>query len=276
MSLRSALVTWLDDHSPRLIGVARYRFHVSYRGDIVYPKITGPLFDRLDSRTASAIDVGANAGIFTRYLCGRFQSVTAVEPVPYLAERLAKSRPRNCRVEAVALGENEGSIKLRIPVNAAGKEMSALSTAASGNTLSFIESVNTVEREVPCRRLDQIAGDMRNLAFVKIDVEGFEAAVLAGASEVLTKTRPMLQVEIGRAHNPQYRQVLAMLDEAGFEGFSIQKDGLYRDPERFIEKQPLSVSNDNAASPEGCWDYLFLPRERCAAISAGLVRDSDP
>jgi hypothetical protein len=114
---------------------------------------------------------------------------------------------------------------------------------------------------------------MRNLAFVKIDVEGFEAAVLAGASEVLTKTRPVLQVEIGRAHNPRYQQVLAMLDEAGFESFSIQKDGLYRNPERYIQQQPLSVSNDNSASPEGCWDFLFIPRERCAAISAGLVRD---
>lgn len=273
MSLKSALVTWLDDHAPRAIGVARYRFHVSYRGDIVYPKVTGPLFDRLDSRTASAIDVGANVGIFTRYLCDRFESVTAVEPVPYLAERLARSRPRNCRVEAVALGESDGSIRLRIPIDAAGKEMPALSTAASENALAFIESARTVEREVPCRRLDQIAKDSRNLAFVKIDVEGFEAAVLAGASEMLTKTRPVLQVEISRAHNPRYREVLAVFDEAGFEGFSIQTDGLYRDPEQFIQKQPLAVSNDDAASPEGYWDFLFIPNERCATLSAGLVRD---
>ncbi|HEX8621008.1 MAG TPA: FkbM family methyltransferase [Allosphingosinicella sp.] len=272
MSLKSALVSWLDDHAPGAIGVARYRFHVSYRGDIVYPKITGPLFERLDSRRSSAIDVGANVGIFTRYLCGRFESVTAVEPVPYLAERLARSHPSNCRVEAVALGDSEGSVRLRIPVNAAGKEMPALSTAASGNALSFIESADMVEREVPCRRLDHVARDMRNLAFVKIDVEGFEAAVLAGATEVLTKTRPVLQVEIGRAHNPRYREVLAMFDDAGFEAFSIQKDGLYRDPERFIEQQPLSVSNDDAASPGGCWDCLFIPKERSAALSEGLVQ----
>jgi FkbM family methyltransferase len=273
MSLKSVLVAWADDHAPRVIGAARYRFHVSYRGDIVYPKITGPLFDRLGSRSAGAIDVGANVGIFTRYLCGRFASVTAVEPVPYLAERLTKSCPPNCRVEPVALGGSDGVIKLRIPVNAAGKEMPALSTAASENALSFIESVATIEREVSCRRLDDVAKEMRNLAFVKIDVEGFEAAVLSGASEVLAKTRPVLQIEIGRAHNPRYREVLATLDEAGFEGFSIQKDGLYRNPESFIEKQPLSVSNEDSASPQGCWDCLFLPQERSAALSAGLVRD---
>lgn len=273
MSLKSTLVIWLDDHAPRVIGAARYRFHVSYRGDVVYPEITGPLFDRLDSRAASAIDVGANVGIFTRYLCGRFASVTAVEPVPYLAERLSKSRPHNCRIEAVALGDSDGVVKLRIPVNAEGKEMPALSTAAKENALSFIKSVNTIELEVPCRRLDQIAKEMPNLAFVKIDVEGFEAAVLSGATEMLTKIRPVLQIEIGRAHNPRYQEVLATLDEAGFESFSIQKDGLYRDAEGFIQRQPLYVSNDDAASPEGCWDFVFLPRERSAVISAGLVRD---
>lgn len=273
MSLKSALVAWLDDHAPRVIGTARYRFHVTYRGDLVYPKVTGPLFDRLDSRASSAIDVGANCGIFTRYLCDRFESVTAVEPIPYLATRLSQSRPSNCRVEAVALGDSEGVIKLRIPVNAAGKEMPALSTAAAGNALSFISSASTVEREVRCRRLDQIADGMRNLAFIKIDVEGFEGAVLSGASEVLATIRPVLQIEIGRAHNPRYREVLARLDEAGFESFSIQNDGLYRDVERFIEKQPLSVSDSEAASPAGCWDCLFIPRERSSAVSAGLVRD---
>jgi FkbM family methyltransferase len=273
MSLRSALVAWLDDHAPRAIGIARYRFHVTYRGAMVYPKVTGPLFDRLDARSSSAIDVGANAGIFTRYLCSRFNSVTAVEPVPYLAERLSRSRPSNCRIEAVALGDSEGVVKLRIPVDAAGNEMPALSTAAAGNALSFISSARTVEREVPCRRLDQIADGMRNLAFIKIDVEGFEGAVLSGASDLLSKTRPVLQIEIGRAHNPRYREVLTQLDEAGFESFSIQKDGLYRDVEKFIQLQPLSVSDSEAASPAGCWDFLFIPRERSAALSAGLVRD---
>lgn len=273
MSLRSALVSWFDDHAPGVIGAARYRFHVSYRGDLVYPDVTGPLFDRLGSRKAGAIDVGANVGIFTRYLCDKFASVTAVEPVPYLAARLAKSCPSNCRVEAAALGGSEGVVKLRIPINAEGKEMPALSTASSDNALSFIESANTIEREVPCRRLDQIANAMDNLVFVKIDVEGFEAAVLAGASDVLTRIRPVLQIEIGQAHNPRYREVLATMAEAGFDGFALHKDGLYRDPEKYILQQPMSVTNDEAKSPEGCWDYLFLPKERSAELSAGLLRD---
>jgi FkbM family methyltransferase len=272
MSLKSALVAWLDDHAPRAIGAARYGFHVKYRGEVVYPKVTGPLFERLDSPSSSAIDVGANVGIFTRYLCSRFESVTAVEPVPYLAERLSRSAPSNCRIEPVALGDREGVVSLRIPVNAAGKEMHALSTAADGNALSFIASTGTVEREVPCRRLDQIAAGIRNLVFIKIDVEGFEGAVLAGASDVLTRIRPVLQIEIGRAHNPQYREVLARLDEAGFEAFSIQKEGLFRDVGRFIDEQPLAVSDSEAASPAGCWDFLFIPREISAALSAGLVR----
>jgi FkbM family methyltransferase len=272
MSLRSSLVPWLDDHAPRLIGAARYRYHVSYRGDIVYPRVTALLFERLRARTASAVDVGANVGIFTRYLCQHFSDVAAVEPVPYLVDRLSRSRLANCIVHAVALGDRDGEITLRIPVDACGREMPALSTASTSNRLSFIRSAATVDRTVPVRRLDGVIGGMKNTAFVKIDVEGFEGAVLEGSPRLLAEVRPVLQVEIGRAHNPNYQEVLALLDAAGYQSFALMKDGLYRDVLRLIEEQPVAVSDDDAASPAGCWDYLFTPREKTDALVKDLVR----
>jgi FkbM family methyltransferase len=273
MTFRSSVVAWLDKNAPAVVGAARYRYHVGIRGDIVYPDVTQVLFHRLASREASAIDVGANVGIFTRYLASHFSQVTAVEPIPYLAERLQRSSPSNVKVEPVALGNKNGSVTLRIPVDAAGKEMPALSTAASSNKLGFIKNAGLVERQVTMRTLDDIVAQTIKLAFVKIDVEGFEASVLAGATQMLKKERPTIQLEIGRAHNPHYADILELFGTASYQIYALQKDGLYLDAIRFIEAQPLAVSDADSASPQGCWDYLFVPAERAEQLTAGLVKE---
>jgi FkbM family methyltransferase len=272
MSLRSTLVSWFDENAPVLIGSARYHFHVGLKGDIVHPAVTRELFDRLISKNAAAVDVGANVGIFTRYLASHFAEVVAVEPIPYLADRLLRSVPSNVEVKPVALGAAVGTVTLRVPIDAAGKEMPALSTAASGNELLFIQKAGFIERQAEMQTLDNIAKEMTNLAFVKIDVEGFEASVLAGATRVLQRERPVIQLEIGRVHNPSYADTLTFLGEANYQVFALQKDGLYPDALRFIEAQPITVSDDEAASPKGCWDYLFVPDELTQTLTTGLVK----
>lgn len=129
-----------------------------------------------------------------------------------------------------------------------------------------------VERTVPVTTLDIVVQKAGNVAFVKIDVEGYEATVLSGASVTLNSTRPVLQLEIGRAHNPDYIKILELLEAHNFNVYALQGDGLYNDPVRFIEAQPLAVSEADAADPDGCWDYLCVPRENIATVTTGLIR----
>jgi FkbM family methyltransferase len=272
MTIRTSVVKWLEEHKPSILASARYNLHVRIRGDIVYPKITDVLFKRLDSNQATAIDVGANVGIFARYLSSYFAKVIAIEPTPYLAKRLEQTLPRNCKVEAVALGNFNGNITLRVPVDAAGREMHALSTAAHGNSLSMIENSGFIERNVPMRQLDEIAASIEKLVFVKIDVEGFEGAVLAGATKTLSMIRPVIQLEIGKAHNPNYRDVLKLFAMHKYTVFAMQKNGLFKDVDGYIQAQPTVVPNAQAALPDGCWDYLFVPVERQQELCGDLVR----
>jgi FkbM family methyltransferase len=272
MTIRASIVNWLDEHRPSILTAARYYLHVRIRGDVVYPKITKVLFRRLGSSQASAIDVGANVGIFARYLSAYFAKVVAVEPTPYLAKKLESTLPRKCRIEAVALGDHQGNVTLRVPVDAMGNEMHALSTAAQGNSLSMIENAGFIERNVPMRQLDEIAASLEKLVFVKIDVEGFEGAVLAGATKVLSQTRPVIQLEISRAHNPNYRDVLELFTAHKYAVFAMQKNGLLKGADAFIQAQPTTVSNEQSASPVGFWDYLFVPEERQEELCGDLVR----
>jgi FkbM family methyltransferase len=272
MSFRSHFVTWLDENAPSVIGAARYHYHVGIKREIVYPAVTQALFSRLGSGNATAIDVGANVGIFTRYLASHFASVIAVEPIPYLADRLGRSSLANVKVEPVALGGSSGSVCLRVPIDVYGNEMAALSTAAHGNKLAFIENSGFVERQVSMKTLDEIAAQCSSLAFVKIDVEGFEASVLEGSVDVLQRERPVIQLEISRAHNPDYNDVLSLFEGVNYRIFALQKDGLYLGALSFIQAQPVSISDEDAASPNGCWDYLFVPSERVEFLTSGLVR----
>lgn len=271
MSLRANVVQWMDENAPRVIGIARYRTHVSLRGDVVFPSVTKTLFKRLGAKQGDALDVGANVGIFSRYFAAHFRQVALVEPVPYLAERLARSVPANCTVNAVALGDADGSVVLRVPVDAQGREMHALTTASRSNNLGLFANAGFVEHNVPMRRLDSIAAGLDALAYVKIDVEGFEGAVLAGATHMLEQQRPVIQLEIGRVHNPNYGEVLALLADKNYCPYALHKDGLHPGAERFIDAQPTRV-DPGASTVSGVWDFLFIPEERNTVLSQGLVR----
>jgi FkbM family methyltransferase len=273
MPLKRALVGWLDEHAPGVIGSARYHYHVSVAGSMVYPRWSKILFARLDAPRAVAFDVGANTGIFTRYLCRHFASVVSVEPMPYLAERLARSRPRNCRVEPVALGEARGQVTLRIPVGEDGVEMPALSTASSKNDLSLMSRAGIVEREVECKRIDDLVEQHGAPAFVKIDVEGFEGAVLAGGPGLLTDARPVMQIEIARAQNPEYDRMLRTIENADFDIFAMREEGLYVNARAHIERQPLSVEGPHAPADQGSWDFLIVPREKTRPLLSHLIID---
>lgn len=271
MPLRRALVGWLDEHAPGVIGNARYHYHVSVAGRMVYPRWSRTLFERLDASRSIAFDVGANTGIFTRYLCRHFASVVSVEPMPYLAERLDRSRPRNCTVEPVALGETRGRITLRIPIGEDGSEMPALSSASRKNELSLMSRAGIVEREVECKRIDDLVERHGFPAFVKIDVEGFEGAVLAGGAKLLADARPVIQMEIARAQNPEYAEMLRTIDNAGFDIFAMRDEGVYQNAREHIENQPLSVNDSNAPAGRGSWDFLLVPAEISRSILKNLI-----
>src|SRR5437868_5966109 len=70
------------------------------------------------------------------------------------------------------------------------------------------------ELEIEVRTLDQF--DLRNVGFVKIDVEGHELAVLEGAARTLARERPNLLIEANEHHRPDavgsIRRFMAELD----------------------------------------------------------------
>ena len=137
------------------------------------------------------IDIGANdpdTHSVTRAFYDRGWRGINVEPVPTLHQRLAAARPRDVNL-AVAVGRTCGSTTF---YDFPGTGLSCVDPALAARHRRAGHPV--VEREVPSLTLDAIwrehvRGDVH---FLKVDVEGAEAAVIAGAR--LDEHRPWIVV----------------------------------------------------------------------------------
>lgn len=125
-----------------------------------------------------AIDAGAHIGTITAPLAHRFGYVHAFEPVPFTNMALTfNMKPYdNVSVWMAACGAEFGRCRMAFDY--------------SSSLGSFIDSHDGCVPVVP---LDILANEPVGL--LKIDVEGYEERVLAGATQLLQKAHPVVLVE---------------------------------------------------------------------------------
>ncbi|RXG85989.1 FkbM family methyltransferase [Bradyrhizobium vignae] len=208
-SLRTALRQALRGRVFRRTLPAKYggsSFYVAPESQLKYlrPGIAG--FDLLLLEWAAEFvqlrskvwDIGANVGVFTFAAAGfaRKGAVLALEPDPFLAHTLVRScslptnSSFNVEVLAAAISSELGVATLEIARG--GRASNALSQFA-GDRSQFKGREATVN--VPTLTLDWLLDRFGRPDLVKIDVEGAECAVLAGAEALLSAARPKIIIE---------------------------------------------------------------------------------
>lgn len=164
------------------------------------------LFEELIKPGAVVFDIGAHAGYYSLLagvLTGPAGKVVAFEPNPknhfYLKEHMRLNDCRNVMVVESAVGDREGEASFAFgPGSGTGK-------VAEGGKLT-----------VSMVRLDDFARQ-HNLRphFLKIDVEGGEAAVLKGGAHVLQDSKPVIFLSTHGADI--HRECLAMLKKSAYQ-----------------------------------------------------------
>lgn len=178
------------------------------------------------------IDVGANRGQYAleRRRHGYRGRLLSLEPLkdPFdELERVAKADPL-WEVQRVAVGAHEGALD----INVSGEDIySSALPVLDRATSSDPRSAAVAHERVPMTTLDKLAEGLRGPVGVKIDVQGFERAVLEGGSDTL-KHAAYLEVELSMVALYQdqilYLETLETLNAFGFILAAVEP--LFPDP----------------------------------------------
>lgn len=181
-------------------------------------------------------DVGANIGAYSLVAACAGARCVAFEPTNlayhYLAENVALNKLGD-RIELrqSAVGAEAGSIRL---------------TAGMGEVNHVLESGEGGESiEVPMVSLDGFFAGRTPPALIKIDVEGFESAVVDGAAKLIAAQRPLALLMELAGHGARYGR-----DESALRASLIERgyglcayDGLQRKLTRLDPTAPVLTYN---------------------------------
>ena len=166
-----------------------------------------------------AIDIGANVGVYTKFLShfvGRGGTVVSVEPIAetysYLVHGVEQLALENVRTFNRALSDVEGKATMVVPTEASGEK---------NFYQAHLEPAGGEGESVVVTTLDRLSAqfDANRVSFIKIDVEGFELACCKGGLELLRASKPACLIEISQNFDekgsPSY-ELARLFDELGY------------------------------------------------------------
>ncbi len=173
-----------------------------------------------------AVDAGANLGTYTyAFACG-FDAVEAFEPQPQCAaaiEAFAGAQPK-VHVHRLGLSDRRATVALHIPI---------VHGRFRAHRATGLASIGELTGEVTELKIDVVPLDdfaFEDVAMIKIDVEGHERQVLAGAEKTIARWRPTLIVEIEQRHLQPLpiSDVFAYITSMGYAGSFFRGNVLER------------------------------------------------
>lgn len=219
---------------------------------------------------SSVVDVGANVGFFTKKFArwvtdgGR---VVAIEPEEINFRRLTRM------ISARRL-ENVVSSVHGVAAQRSGKRRLQINPFHPGD-----HKIGESGVEVNAYALDEVLAELKvgHVSLIKIDVQGAEAMVLAGAAQTLERFQPSLFIEVDddrlRAMHSNAKEVFEMLQRRGYRIHRIVK-GRLSPPLKAEEARALCLGGRYA-------DFLFA-QEQASTVTSGVaahrhgLSDSEP
>jgi FkbM family methyltransferase len=222
------------------------------------------------------VDVGAHDGLltlpFARLPGAR---VIAFEPLPAAFARLQAAVlaeygaiPPQVTLRPEALGAAPGRLTLTVPI-AGGAAIEQWASLVKD--YGEFDGVAAERHAVAVITLDSL--DLPRLTHLKVDAEGAEEEVLAGARETLIRCRPVLSLEVEERHRKgATRDVPALLHGLGYAlGFWLE--GAMRPLAAFDAATMQVASSDPSvfgASDPYVFTFYAWPAEREAEVLAAL------
>lgn len=167
-----------------------------------------------------AFDIGSHVGDRISSFRRLGARVVALEPqpLPMRVLRLIHGRDQEVVLLEAACGDQEGTVTLKI--NSANPTVSTASNEfvkAADGADGWEGQVWDREHSVPLTTMDALIAKYGVPAFAKIDVEGYEASVLAGLSQKI----PALSFEFTTIQRDVAYACLNRLNDLGYKRYNI-------------------------------------------------------
>jgi FkbM family methyltransferase len=154
------------------------------------------VLDKLVRRGGTAVDVGANQGLFAFALSGIADRIVCFEPNPDYAAFARWMLRGRAEVHALALSDKPGRGTFHVPHSDEGMVLHYAGSLKRTHT-QFSRGDTF---EVDIRTLDQF--QLTDVRFIKADVEGSEREVLEGARATIARDRPHILLELLSGTHP--------------------------------------------------------------------------
>ena len=175
---------------------------------------------QLVGRGATAIDIGANLGYYTRPLSdivGNEGRVYAVEPVPVIFEVLKRNIAgrKNVSLLNYALGNEERTIEMaNDSVAAAGYFGTGRNFVSDGEL-----SGEAIKFTAQMRRGSELFAKLERVDFIKCDIEGYERVVIPEMRAIIERHHPTVLIET----DGQTRQeIIEMFEQMGYRAYMLE------------------------------------------------------
>ena len=173
---------------------------------------------KLVPRGGTAVDVGANQGLFSYALSYIADRVVAFEPNPDYASFARWMLRGRAEVHRLALSDASGRGTLYVPLSDDGMVLHFAGSLQ--RTHSQFRSMET--HDVDIRTLDGFG--LVGVHFIKADVEGNEREVLDGARTTIARDRPTILLELlSGTHADPAAATAAICEGFGYDAFIVQR-----------------------------------------------------
>ena len=174
----------------------------------------------LVSRGATAIDIGANLGYYTRPLAdivGAEGRVYAVEPVPVIFDVLKRNVAgrKNVTLLNYALGSEERTIEMANDSVAAAGYFGTGRNFVSDGELSG-EAIRFTAQMV---RGSRLFAEVGKIDFIKCDIEGYERVVIPEMRAIIEQHHPTVLIE---TDGDTRCDIIAMFTEMGYRAYMLE------------------------------------------------------
>lgn len=213
-------------------------------------------YSKILTQGDSVVDVGAHTGFHSQRfssLIGSSGHLVCVEPIPEIHRQLQRNMlEAEARVEFFegVLSDRPGTLDfLHVPENPGESGLKERKKYG-------VPEVSFQRLSVIASTLDDIAANKPNLRFVKIDTEGAELSVLAGATRVLAGQRPVISVEWGYDTYSSFgHQAIDLWNFARQNSYSLFD---------LFTNMVTSAEDWRDVSDRGSWDFIMVPDEKIA------------